>query len=128
MPYYKDTNNILHFLDDSKYEYLLPVGCIEITEEEAQLLQAEKLPAPIVDIIPQEVSKAQGIAAMIAAELWPQVKQCFAQDASEDERDLFAATTVFNRQSPLLKKIQAQLELTDEQVDQLFIDASKVIV
>ena len=54
--YYKDTNNNLHFLDSAEFEYLLPADCVQITDEEAQVIQAEieaNQPAPI-ELTPQE--------------------------------------------------------------------------
>ena len=54
--YYKDTNNTLHFLDSAEFEYLLPADCVAITDEEAQVIQAENeanIPAP-VELTPQE--------------------------------------------------------------------------
>ena len=32
---YKDLENNLHFLDSAEFEHLLPVGCVQITDEEA---------------------------------------------------------------------------------------------
>jgi hypothetical protein len=49
MPYYKDTGNQLHFLDDTAFEYMLPEGSIQITDEEAGAIRAEQdaaTPAP----------------------------------------------------------------------------------
>lgn len=40
MPFYKDTNNDIHVLDDASFSYLLPAGCVEITADEAAQLQA----------------------------------------------------------------------------------------
>jgi hypothetical protein len=54
--YYKDTNNTLHFLDSSEFAYLLPADCTPITDEEAQVIQAEieaNQPTP-VELSPQE--------------------------------------------------------------------------
>ena len=54
--YFKDTSNTLHFLDSAEFEYLLPADCIAITDEEAQVIQAEieaNQPAP-VELTPQE--------------------------------------------------------------------------
>lgn len=45
MPHYKDTNNALHWLDDAQYEYMLPAGSVQITDEEAESLRP-KPPAP----------------------------------------------------------------------------------
>ena len=43
MPYYKDTENKLHWLDSAEYESFLPAGCVQITEQEAEALR----PAPV---------------------------------------------------------------------------------
>lgn len=39
MPHYKDLNNQLHFLDSTEFSHLLPEGCVEITDEEAEVLR-----------------------------------------------------------------------------------------
>jgi len=64
MSYFKDTNNTLHFLDSSEFEYLLPADCIAITDEEAQAIQAEietNQPAP-VELTPQEKLASAGLS------------------------------------------------------------------
>jgi len=64
MPYYKDTNNNLHFLDSAEFAYLLPVDCVAITDEEAQSIQAEfeaNQPAP-VELTPQEKLANAGLS------------------------------------------------------------------
>ena len=38
MPYYKDLSGKLHFLDSAEFEHLLPAGCVEITESEADAI------------------------------------------------------------------------------------------
>lgn len=38
MPYYKDLSGKLHFLDSADFEHLLPEGCVEITEAEADAI------------------------------------------------------------------------------------------
>ncbi|WP_193583531.1 DUF4376 domain-containing protein [Laribacter hongkongensis] len=35
MPYYKDNNGRVHFLDSADYESLLPAGCTQISDTEA---------------------------------------------------------------------------------------------
>ena len=35
MPFYKDTDNKIHFLDSSDFVHLLPTGYFEITDTEA---------------------------------------------------------------------------------------------
>ncbi len=45
MPYYKDTDGGVHFLDSANYENLLPAGCIPITDvDAAELLAPEPEP------------------------------------------------------------------------------------
>ena len=39
MPYYKDTQNKLHWLDSSEHESYLPIGSVQITAEEAGALR-----------------------------------------------------------------------------------------
>lgn len=47
MPYFKDKNNQLHFLDcqDDAAKYL-PGGCVEITDAEAEQIRISSLPVP----------------------------------------------------------------------------------
>jgi hypothetical protein len=39
MPHYKAPDNSVHFLDSADYEYLLPAGSVQITDEEAEALR-----------------------------------------------------------------------------------------
>jgi hypothetical protein len=39
MPHYKAPDNSIHFLDSADYEYLLPAGSVQITDEEAEALR-----------------------------------------------------------------------------------------
>ena len=58
MPYFKDKTGGVHFLDDAAFKHLLPQGCIEITDAEAEILQTPPL-------APDELIKQQ-IAALEA--------------------------------------------------------------
>jgi len=40
MPHYKDTKNKLHWLDSTEHESYLPVGCVQITDEEVASIRA----------------------------------------------------------------------------------------
>ena len=66
--YFKDTNNNLHFLDSAEFEYLLPADCIAITDEEAQVIQAENQPAP-VELTSQEKLASAGLTVNDLKEL-----------------------------------------------------------
>lgn len=49
MPNYKDSENKVHFLDSEEFEYLLPPGCIHITDEEAaELLAPLSIPESVL--------------------------------------------------------------------------------
>jgi len=39
MNHYKAPDNSIHFLDSADYEYLLPAGSVQITDEEAEALR-----------------------------------------------------------------------------------------
>ena len=41
MPHYKDLNNSLHFLDSTEFEHMLPAGCVQITDEETDVIRAD---------------------------------------------------------------------------------------
>jgi len=42
MPYYKDKNNNVHFLDSSEFVKFLPEGSVEITEDKAKSINESK--------------------------------------------------------------------------------------
>lgn len=44
--HYKAPDNSVHFLDDATFEYLLPVGSVAITDEEAEALRPVPQPDP----------------------------------------------------------------------------------
>ena len=43
---YKDLENNLHFLDSTEFEHLLPAGCVQITEAEADSIRLSKVVPP----------------------------------------------------------------------------------
>lgn len=43
MPFYKDQNNAVHFLDSSEFEHLLSEGCMRISDDEAANLNKPTL-------------------------------------------------------------------------------------
>lgn len=101
----------------------------EVTEHPSEVITPIEEPV----IIPQEISKAQGIAVMSQvpvgeSNLWLIVKSYFDTQADEISRDMFYAIQVFNRQSPMLNNLKGLFDLDDSALDQLFIDGAKVIV
>ncbi len=96
-------------------------------------IDASKLPQPVAPQVPEEVSKAQGIYVLSQTPfgettLWAAVRTYFETEASEMERELFAAITTFNRQSPLLTSLKDRFGLTDEMLDQMFINGAMVVI
>jgi hypothetical protein len=43
---YKDLENNLHFLDSTEFEHLLPVGCVQIADDEAETIRLSKVVPP----------------------------------------------------------------------------------
>lgn len=46
MPHYKDYNNQLHFIESGEFINLLPAGCVEISDQEADAIRLAAIPAP----------------------------------------------------------------------------------
>ena len=108
--------------DIAEYEEL-----IALVESNIKPVEPEPVP------VPQEISKAQGIAIMSQvvigdSNLWLKVKAYFDTEADEISRDLFYAIQVFNRQSPMLNNLKGLFSLDDAALDRLFIDGAKVVV
>lgn len=82
------------------------------------------------DFVPNQVTRAQGKAALIMAGLWDDVVAYV--DAINDPQEKALAlvglndTTHWNRTSPLLAAIAAAIGLTEKRLDDLFIEAAKI--
>jgi hypothetical protein len=87
---------------------------------------------PNPPFVPQQVTNAQGTVALIQAGLWPQVVAYV--DAIEDPIQKAIAevalykTTHWQRNSPFLNQAATALNISQEQMDQLFIQASQVLL
>lgn len=66
MPYYKEIGGNIHVLDNTEFAHLLPAGCVEITEAEADELRR---PTP------------EQIAATHVAQIKPQIASIEAGQA-----------------------------------------------
>ena len=80
--------------------------------------------------IPVSVSRAQGKAALITAGLWPGVLAFVAAITDPTERALAEValhdTRQWHRSSPFFNSAATALGLTGEQLDALFLAASKI--
>lgn len=46
MPNYKDSGNQIHFIDSDDHAHLLPAGCVEISDAEADHIRAASIVQP----------------------------------------------------------------------------------
>ena len=81
-------------------------------------------------VIPQQVARAQGKAALIGAGMWPSVL-AFVAAIEDDTQRLLAEvalhdTQQWHRSSPFFNAAATALGLTGEQLDALFLAASKI--
>lgn len=85
-------------------------------------------PAP--PYVPEQVSRAQGKAALIQAGLWQAVLDYVDSITDPTEKALadvaLNATTHWNHNSPFLNAAAQALGLTSEQLDDLFIQAAGI--
>lgn len=100
---------------------------IEMTADEIELHLNPPLPTPAA---PGSITRAQGKAALIQRGLWPSVLNYAASIEDETDRQLADValndTTDWQRSSPFLNAAAQALGLTDEQIDELFIEASQI--
>ena len=105
--------------DAAQYEEL-------IAEVEATYVPPEPQPIPV----PQQITRAQGKAALIMQGLWGAVLDYVASIQDPIQRALAEValndTLTWERSSPFLNAAVAGLGMTDEQLDALFIQASKI--
>lgn len=82
-----------------------------------------------VVIIPESVSRAQGKAALLAAGMLSSAEG-FIDSLEGDEKILaliaFNETNEWRRDSPFLNQVATALGITQEQMDELFLEASKI--
>lgn len=86
--------------------------------------------APETVPVPDQVSRAQGKAALITAGLWPDVLAFVESITDPTEKALAEValndTTHWRRDSPFYNKVADHLGLSEEQKDELIIEASKI--
>lgn len=135
------------FYDSEIHGNSIPADAVEITKEEhAELLNGQSNGFEIVadengrPILaprasgaakaPQQVSRAQGKAALIKSGLWQGVLDYVAsiEDATEKALAEVALndTTHWQRTSPFLNDAAEALGLTQAQLDELFVTASEI--
>lgn len=123
---YIDPQNHLHNIDDAAFAYLLPAGSVPISDAEAGVLRQAAIaaaPAPVPNI----VTMRQARLALLAAGLLPAVNAAVAAmpgaegDAARIEWE-FSGTV--ERNWPLVEALAVALNLTEQQLDDLFVAAA----
>lgn len=114
MNYYKDLENKLHALESSEFEYLLPAGCVEITEAEYLAL----LPPPPDPRESVSCASWQLKRALTAEGLRDAVEAAIAA-ADQDTKDMWQAAT-FRRLNPRIIALATEMGKTADDIDALF--------
>ena len=123
MQFYKAPDQTLHQIEP-EFSYLLPIGSVPISEEEAQaILQANQPPA----VVPQVVTMRQARLALLGAGLLAQVDA--AIDALPEPQKSAARiewdySSEVHRNHPFVQQLGHALGLNDEQLDALFTQAA----
>ena len=121
MPHYKAPDNSVHFIEQ-EFIYLLPVGSIEITEQEvAELLAPPALPIPSV------VTMRQARLALLARGLLDDITAAInglpspQKEAATIEWEYSAEV---HRDKALVQLLAPALGLSDTDLDDLFQEAA----
>ena len=120
MKNYKDTQNNLYVLDSTEYEYLLPVGCIAITQAEADALSA---PPPLT--VEQKRALLQPLSAWQVRKVLTQLGlrdsvETAVAASTQATKDAWNHAEPFHRDDPILNAMGASLGMTASQLDDLF--------
>ena len=102
------------------------------TWEEQYLEPVPEVAPPIepeapTDTLPQVVSRAQGLIALEMAGVLVQIED-YMLTATRLEQLAWNNIQQFERQSPLLNTLCTNFELSQEDVDNLFLSASQVVI
>ena len=128
MKYYKDLKGRVYAYENAeeRQEWGAP-DLVEMTETEVESHINPPLPPPP---IPEQVSRAQGKAALITVGLWPDALAYVEAMADPTEKAIAEValndTTHWRRDSPTMQAMSTALDLTSEQLDELFIQASQI--
>lgn len=82
MPHYKNLDNEIHFLDEERFEYILPPGCVKITDEEAISINAAKKAAADAAIPVSDKAKAQ-IASLESTQTPRRIREALLEIADK---------------------------------------------
>lgn len=110
---YKAPDNSLHFIEP-EFAHLLPIGCVPITDEEAEALRPVPPPPPIAPISPRQIRQALTRAGLRAS-----VEAAVAA-GDQDLKDWWEFSTAFERANAQVTAMAAALSVTEQQLDELW--------
>ena len=119
MKYYKNTNNEL-FVDPIVKNH---IGLIELTKEEFDA-QLELNNADTEEIEITSISRLQAKLYLLKNSYYEQVMALVEQDTRL--KIYWNDAVNFNKDDEILKGVQTAIGLTDEQLDIMFLEASKL--
>lgn len=140
MQTFKDTQTGQYWQFDDADDVRLINGVYQVFDVEGNrimsvpetLIEVDSLPEPesAPPHVPQQVTNAQGVAALIQAGLWQSVLDYVDAMTDPTEKALAEValhrTTHWRRDSPFLTAAAAALGLTDQQLDDLFVQAAEI--
>jgi hypothetical protein len=121
MKTFKYTNNQIHVIED-EFKHLLPSGCIEITQEEADAIHLANNPPPTIEQIRamiKPLSPAQVRLVLNQYGLLTTVESAIASGSQELKIE-WEFRTEFKRDNALLNSMATTLGMTDVQLDEMF--------
>ena len=105
-------------------------GAPELVKMNEAEVDAHLNPPPPPPTVPEQVTRAQGKAALITAGLWPDVLAYVEAITDPTEKALaevaLGDTTHWRRDSPTMQAISTSLGISSEQMDELFIQAAGI--
>ena len=110
--HYKAPDNSLHFIE-AEFAHLLPAGCVEITDEEAEALR----PVPVVP--PIVVSPRQIKQALDQTGLYDEVEAAVAA-GNRQLKIWWSDATTFEENHPMVVQMALDLQVSGEQLHALF--------
>lgn len=122
--YTSPENTVVHVFDEDGISRMSMLA--SAVPDGAEILPCAEPPEPV----PQQITRAQGKAALIMQGLWGAALDYVAAIQDQTQRALANValhdTLTWERSSPFLNAAAAGLGMTDEQLDTLFIQASEI--
>lgn len=125
MKNYKAPDNSLHVIDP-EFAYMLPAGCVQITEQEAEAIRDANKP---IQPVPQSVTMRQARLALLQAGKLQAANNAIASmtgPQGEAARIEWDYSNEVKRDQPLTISLAQSIGMTESEMDALFIEAAKL--